>query len=352
MARGRSLVGFDPELLKKRDAMQTKENARLFVFNNNMPGCSGNDFTEFEQNVHQEISIRPGLWMSSINFTPQEKLQIRYKRQYPVINFGFILSADIKKNIKANPAGTKELNMKDGISGIQYARDQEGVIRINPGKKQQILHIHASIPFLEALLESDRSVLPEALKFILKHKTHHHLLKCNIMSPEIHSVVYQILNPSRSLSLSHLYLEGKILELLSLHLAALSMDHKKPDGVLLNPDEKQRIFTVEKCLFRDLNSPPTLNHLSAMAGLSANKLQAGFREIYGHSVFEYLREHKMQTARVLLQKSRANVSETAWNVGYVNVSHFSAAFKKRFGILPKQYLRESLKNHQSVSSLV
>ena len=41
----------------------------------------------------------------------------------------------------------------------------------------------------------------------------------------------------------------------------------------------------------------------------------------------------------LLAGTDSNVSETAWAVGYVNVSHFGAAFKKRFGILLKQYLK-------------
>jgi AraC-like DNA-binding protein len=29
-----------------------------------------------------------------------------------------------------------------------------------------------------------------------------------------------------------------------------------------------------------------------------------------------------------------NVSECAWDVGYNNISHFVAVFKKRFGITP------------------
>jgi AraC-like DNA-binding protein len=59
----------------------------------------------------------------------------------------------------------------------------------------------------------------------------------------------------------------------------------------------------------------------------------------------------MQEARILLEKTETNVSETAWQVGYVNVSHFSAAFKKRFGILPKHYLKIRLKDLESSTSV-
>ncbi|MDD4273457.1 MAG: helix-turn-helix transcriptional regulator [Desulfobacter postgatei] len=59
----------------------------------------------------------------------------------------------------------------------------------------------------------------------------------------------------------------------------------------------------------------------------------------GKSVFNYFREYRMQKAMQLLDETRTNVSQTAWQVGYTNVSHFSESFRKRFGILPKQYLK-------------
>jgi len=318
--------------------MHIKENNRLFAFES-IPG--------FEQKVRQEMNVRPGLWLSKINFFPQQEIHMKYKRKYPVVDFGFVISGDIKKNIEKNSCSLKEQHVKTGINGVQYAREQEGHFTINPGTKQQILHIHASLPFLKGLLENDYSILPPYFKSLLKAGVQNNFFNSNPMSPDIQAVVYQILNSSSNAIPWHLYIEGKILELLSLYLAALSINRTKPDGILLNPEEKQKITMVKEILIKDLYSPPTLQHLSSMAGLSVNKLQAGFREIYGRSVFNYLREHKMQTARVLLEKSQTNVSETAWRVGYTNVSHFGSAFKKRFGILPKQYLRASLKNHKS-----
>ena len=50
----------------------------------------------------------------------------------------------------------------------------------------------------------------------------------------------------------------------------------------------------------------------------------------------------MQKARHLLETAEMNVSQVAWEVGYVNVSQFSKAYKKRFGVLPKQYQRSIL----------
>lgn len=43
-------------------------------------------------------------------------------------------------------------------------------------------------------------------------------------------------------------------------------------------------------------------------------------------------------ANRLFRETDMNVSEAAVAVGYSNISHFSNAYKKHFGILPKKHL--------------
>jgi len=323
--------------------LNSMESTKLFIFKNGMADWSGSDVAGFEKHVRIETAIKPGLWLSSIDYAAHEEIRVKYKRQFPVIDFGFVISSNMKRNINNTDSETRELDMTDGISGIQYARHQEGMALFRPGKKQRILHIHVSIPYLKTLFENNHSVLPAELSSILKNGTPHSLFQYTTMSPQIHGIAYQLLHPPRTKGLQHLYLEGKVLELLSLQITALNSESENRCGkIILNSEEKQKICTAEKFLVGNLQSPPTLKHLSIVAGLSANKLQAGFHALYGNSVFAYLKEYKMQTAKMLLEEGHSNVSEAAWNVGYVNVSHFSAAFKKRFGILPKQFSKSIL----------
>ena len=100
----------------------------------------------------------------------------------------------------------------------------------------------------------------------------------------------------------------------------------------------ESIYMAKKLLVQDLEKPPLLSQLSRQVGLSINKLESGFKEIFGMSVFAFLKEYKMQQAKHLFQEADMNVSQVAWSVGYINVSHFSNAFKNRFNILPKHYL--------------
>jgi AraC family transcriptional activator of pyochelin receptor len=50
----------------------------------------------------------------------------------------------------------------------------------------------------------------------------------------------------------------------------------------------------------------------------------------------------MQKARQLFDRAEMNVSQVAWTIGYTNVSQFTKAYKKRFGVLPKHYLKSAL----------
>ena len=45
----------------------------------------------------------------------------------------------------------------------------------------------------------------------------------------------------------------------------------------------------------------------------------------------------MELAKKLLQEQQLNVNEIASKLGYSNSSHFIAAFKRKYGITPKQF---------------
>ncbi len=93
-----------------------------------------------------------------------------------------------------------------------------------------------------------------------------------------------------------------------------------------------------------MQDPPTLVELAQAVGLSHSKLNRFFPQLYGTTVFHYLRDLRMHHARMLLNNGNMNVTEAAISVGYSNLSHFSNAFRDKFGLLPSQYLRQILGN--------
>ena len=61
-----------------------------------------------------------------------------------------------------------------------------------------------------------------------------------------------------------------------------------------------------------------------------------FKKVHGNSIFEYIIALRMEHARQLLLEKNLMVTEVARTLGYKNPNHFSAAFKKKFGVCPTQ----------------
>jgi AraC-like DNA-binding protein len=127
-----------------------------------------------------------------------------------------------------------------------------------------------------------------------------------------------------------------------LELLALYFSERKPDTencpFLNNEDLVRKIKHAKEYLLAHEDRPPTIKELAKLAGLNEYQLKAGFKEIYGNTVYGYLLEHKLDHARMLLDSRKFQVAQVAYQVGYTNPSHFIAAFKKKFGVTPKKYL--------------
>jgi AraC-like DNA-binding protein len=161
------------------------------------------------------------------------------------------------------------------------------------------------------------------------------------MPPSIRTVVNQIVYGVQPGIPERIFFEGKALELLSLEIGDLNRSKGEYEKkVKISPEERERIIKAAGLLVSDLESPPTLYDLARTVNLSIRRLEVGFRDLFNMSVFGFLRDYKMQRAQSLFLETGMNVSEVAWEVGYVNVSHFSAAYRKKFGILPKGYIKE------------
>lgn len=98
-----------------------------------------------------------------------------------------------------------------------------------------------------------------------------------------------------------------------------------------------RVRAAAGLLARSLEEPPTLAALARQVGLSETTLKRGFRQVFGTTVFGYLRERRMERAHALLQNGEATVLEAAARVGYSNPSNFAAAFRRQFGVNPKAF---------------
>ena len=53
-------------------------------------------------------------------------------------------------------------------------------------------------------------------------------------------------------------------------------------------------------------------------------------------IYEYYQKNRMMRAKALLQEEVYSIKHVGMMVGYSNLGHFAASFKKEFGILPSE----------------
>ncbi|WP_244873145.1 AraC family transcriptional regulator [Paenibacillus albilobatus] len=140
-------------------------------------------------------------------------------------------------------------------------------------------------------------------------------------------------NADRSL----LMMEASALELLNLHMNQLFFLTPRPQG--LSKGDIQKLHKAKQVLESNMADPPSLLALAKMTGLNDFKLKMGFKACFGLTVFEYVRQIRLDHAMSLLKNQSANVTQAAMTVGYSNVSAFSEQFFRKYGMKPSEVKR-------------
>ncbi|WP_320044308.1 AraC family transcriptional regulator [uncultured Desulfobacter sp.] len=156
----------------------------------------------------------------------------------------------------------------------------------------------------------------------------------NILTPVMRTVLYQLLHCPYRGTTQQIFLEGKSMELIAHMMEQLCSGCRCCYAGTIKTSETERVHHAAHMLVRDLNNPPDIMEIARSVGLSRTKLFRCFRQTFGLSPFEYLRNHRLQMAMHLLQDGEVNVTQAALIVGYTNLSHFAKAFKSIFGMAP------------------
>lgn len=82
----------------------------------------------------------------------------------------------------------------------------------------------------------------------------------------------------------------------------------------------------------------TLEKMAETAAMSRSKFSALFKKTVGLAPMEYVTELRLSTAKMLLKQNKA-AGLVANAVGYESASSLARAFKKRFDVTPKQWLK-------------
>ena len=136
-----------------------------------------------------------------------------------------------------------------------------------------------------------------------------------------------------------LFMESKAMELMTQSLWRACQKIQGEETAGLRAVDIERVTNAKKFMDVNFRKDIKLLDLAQYVGLPHTKLNLYFRQLYGTTVFGYLRELRISEARSLLSDGKVNVTEAAYSVGYSSLSHFAKVFKKHCGQAPGDYMR-------------
>lgn len=294
--------------------------------------CCWNGSGDFGDLRFIKTEIRSGfdIWMSDCLLN--QSIRFSLEDHPAAFSFSFCLSGKSSSRLGIQQ---QTIEMSAGKQGVFYCPDPNGTSCMSADIPLRQVGIVISPERLRAYFESDLGAIHPVLRNILEQKRDDPLCHIQTITPAMRAALQQLLNCPFGGMTRKLFFESRALELVAhqLHRMSDSQPPAAASGHRLHPGERKRIELIRDLLVSNLESPPGLSELARDAGMSHPKLNRCFRQVYGMTVFEYLRNERLNRARQMLDHG-LNVTETAYAVGYESISHFSQAFKKQFGASP------------------
>lgn len=145
-------------------------------------------------------------------------------------------------------------------------------------------------------------------------------------------------------ALLHLTLHNRVLLLAERYLHSfLSRATWSPNGKTWVKSKEKDLQALKNIVHilsdSQLSQFPSIDALSRTAMMSSTKLKTRFKQIYGMKLYEFYNRNRLEQAREMLRTGNYSVKQVGINIGFSNLSNFAKAFRKEFGLLPKEVLK-------------
>jgi len=142
-------------------------------------------------------------------------------------------------------------------------------------------------------------------------------------------------------TLSNIYKESRVLDIIYNEFNDILNTYKQPDldSVKFDEYDIQALYKAKEILLSNIQNPPSIKELSKLVHLNEFKLKKGFKKKFNITPYKLLEQHKMETAKYLLENEEMNINEIAEYLGYKYQSNFSNLFKKYYQVNPKELMK-------------
>ena len=114
---------------------------------------------------------------------------------------------------------------------------------------------------------------------------------------------------------------------------------KNPPAKKHNPSADALCFQVMHYIDTHIYSIENLNVLSEKFSYNYSYLSDVFKKTTGNTIVNYYQTRRLDASMLLIREQKLKINQVAERLGYSSLYAFSQAFKKRYGMSPRNYLK-------------
>ncbi|MGD1961107.1 MAG: helix-turn-helix transcriptional regulator [Fulvivirga sp.] len=279
---------------------------------------------------YQEIFFE-GIHIGYGDFSLPRTTIVHFDTDMESIEMHFAIQGNARSNSKDFKQG---IGFQTNQHNLIYASGFKGGIEWCSEKDMKVFEINLLPSFFDRYLPEGglfdifrESIAKKRSTFLSPHNYP--------ITPQMMTLIHQIMNCNRTGHFKRMFLESHVIELLMLQFEQIS-NHNCDIFCEKNKQHQEKLYAVREILSQNLSGDFSLHSLAHQVGTNEFTLKKGFKELFGTSVFGYWNQTKMQEARTLLAEGTMTVKEISARIGYKNPQHFSTAFKKHYGYTPSE----------------
>ncbi|WP_461137375.1 helix-turn-helix transcriptional regulator [Spirosoma terrae] len=264
-------------------------------------------------------------------------IDLRGEAPTDTVNINFLTNGYLysRFNALAHP-----LDMSSGKHNLIYTPEIGDSNQVKGKQSLSMFHISLDKTFFASAIGYDDSWSDKAQQALERQHPFSGITGTQHISAQMLSLIDSIRTSKAVGPMQNLLFQSRILELLALQIDQFKAPRIDQDTI--NPGEAEKLYQLKAYLDSHFLTTYTLTQLSRLVLLNEFKLKKGFKQLFGVTVFSYIRQLRMEYAGLLLRDCTMPVEEVSERLGYEHPQHFSIAFKKYSGVNPSHYQRNKV----------
>ncbi len=319
-----NMKGIREDFYNKEESNSDFSNMNLYTNTNSL----------IVNNLQANMKKKSSIYVTRIKFSVNRNMVLQTNTGIENVALYFIKQGDNHFSVNRNT--NCRLLLPSHSNNIYFMHEdynEYGLYRKD--KVYESVSLHLPIDYFERLVNLYPCLFEKAFSRYKKGESFYLKEQYERTNFKFYNMISQIENSHLMGNCSNAYVDAKMLEILYLQFQnQCCHDNTSCNKCYKMEREQDKIREAAFILLSDIHNPPSIRELSLKIGINEKKLKCGFKALYNNTVYGYLFDHKMKLAEQLLLNTQKTVKEIALQCGYDYTSHFSTAFKRRFGMSP------------------